>query len=251
MTKRPKQRRYEIKLSAPKAFGTLSEDAVHARILVARQIMQRTDSKVFELAMQMIAAWTYVEHQWAVVLTALLDAEWDVVAEMWISLRTANTREAVFRAAADSRMADRPKDLELFKAVLGLLPPVARRRNMYVHHLWGWSPELPDRLCLVPPDLSVRNLVKRMHEVVKDRKFYEFFAEKNEEFKALDYAWDAVATLHGPQIQGIPTFDASDVKTDMFAAYRAADLVQAIGSIVSQGSQADESRQWLSGQLSR
>lgn len=237
----PKQTSYKIPLGSPTDFGALGVEAANARILVGAPILSKAGASVSSLAMQVVSTWTYVEHEWASVLTALLQAEWSVVAEMWISLRTANTREAVFQGAAKLRMKE---DLPLLTAIQAVVRPVGERRNKYVHHLWGWSPEFPDRLCLVPPQVSLRSLANRVHQVADDEELYRLLGATN--FKAITYAWQSSGVLQGDQIMTVPTFTAYDVALDLAGAHKASNLVHNLSIVAAQGTpEADAARRWL------
>jgi hypothetical protein len=73
--------------------------------------------------METISNWSYVDLEMSRIMTKLLKADFEAVAEMIISLTSADARRAVIRAAAAVALTE--DDLRLYDATLKVIQTIA------------------------------------------------------------------------------------------------------------------------------
>jgi hypothetical protein len=93
--------------------------------------------------------WAYNEAILDGLLANFLEADFKVVRAMTKALTGAEGKRAAITAAG--RLSLSEDDFSLFEAVMKVVRPSRQRRNDFVHHLWGVSPDIPGALLLLDP----------------------------------------------------------------------------------------------------
>jgi hypothetical protein len=107
-----------------------------------------TRPKILQWIGTCAARWSFVEHQQAILLGFLMEANTDVAVSVFASLRTAPVRRSALQAAAQVRLD--AKSLELFEAILSVLRKVEGHRNDIVHGHWGVVDAIADGAIWIP-----------------------------------------------------------------------------------------------------
>ena len=91
-------------------------------------------------------------------VTRFIRADFEVVTAIFEALAGANARRDAFLAAAQEALST--EDFNILQAVMTVIAPSRKRRNIFVHHIWGSAPELPDAILLAPPPVVTRYLLE-------------------------------------------------------------------------------------------
>jgi hypothetical protein len=78
-----------------------------------------------------------------------LQADFKVVRGMLQALTGAGGKRAAMDAAAKAALS--AEDYPFYEALMKAIRSSRNRRNDFVHHLWGYSPDIPDALLLLDP----------------------------------------------------------------------------------------------------
>lgn len=105
---------------------------------------------LWRLIMFTVNSWSHIDALMAEMLGKFLKADHQTVFAMYSALSSGEAKRAAFLGAAKSAA---PDDFNLIEAAVGAMRASRHRRNAYAHHLWGYSPELPDALLLFDPDV--------------------------------------------------------------------------------------------------
>lgn len=95
-----------------------------------------------------ISTWSKIDSKLAGMLSGFLEADYTVAFAMYEAFSSADARRAALLAAAKVRSHD---NYVLINATLNVIKSSQRKRNQFAHHIWGHSPELPDKLLLMDP----------------------------------------------------------------------------------------------------
>ena len=101
------------------------------------------------LIAQIIARWADIEANVASILAFVLHAEAGPTVAMIQAVRSATAQMDMIEAAGAAKLQD--PELEVFEAVLRLARRAASKRNNVAHHIWAYSPDLPEALLLIEP----------------------------------------------------------------------------------------------------
>lgn len=107
--------------------------------------------------MKVVGLWSWTDAILLQTVTKFLRADFEVINAIFESLSGTRARQDAFLAAANEAL---PKDdVNILQAVLAAQKPSRDRRNKFVHHLWGRTPELPNRALLGPPGVVTKPLL--------------------------------------------------------------------------------------------
>ena len=108
------------------------------------------------LVMQTVSIWSMIDALLIQTVARFLKADFEVVTAIFEALAGANARREAYLAAAQEALST--EDFNIVRAVMIVIGPSRKRRNMFVHHIWGSAPELPDAILLAPPPVVTRYL---------------------------------------------------------------------------------------------
>jgi hypothetical protein len=109
--------------------------------------------KLAILVSSVVETWAMIDADLVRLLRAFLKADFIVTAAMLQALTGADGKRAAINAAAQEALPE--EDLKLYRAVMKFIAPSRNRRNEFVHHIWGYSPELRGALLLQDPRYAV------------------------------------------------------------------------------------------------
>lgn len=102
------------------------------------------------LVMQVISIWSYIENDYARIASQCLKADFEIVTSMLNSITGSEGRKAAISTAV--RESHTKDEFILFQAIEDIIRPSRKKRNEFAHHVWAIAPEIPDTLCLIPPN---------------------------------------------------------------------------------------------------
>ncbi|MFC3642503.1 hypothetical protein [Aquibium oceanicum] len=111
------------------------------------------------LAMESIATWSNVENFLLGLYLELLGGASDRAAIAYLAIETQSAKTQAIRAVAQSVLNE--DHFELLAAILKVAKTAQKSRDKLAHHIWGFSPNLPDALLLVDPRALARRLDPR------------------------------------------------------------------------------------------
>ena len=114
-----------------------------------------------------VSMWAHIDSLYAHMLCGFLKADFATVAAMYSSISSGEARKAALLAAADSVNPDSQK---LISACMAAMRASRNRRNDFAHHIWAYSPELPDSLILIDPAALVESDAE-LRQFMADGKF--------------------------------------------------------------------------------
>lgn len=101
-----------------------------------------------------IAEWSNVEGMLGILLSFLLHAKAKTAMRMYTALENRAAQLRMLESAADFELGGDHRDL--FHVLMEKYArPLMRTRDKLAHWSWGYSPELPDDLLLMEPDVSL------------------------------------------------------------------------------------------------
>ena len=100
---------------------------------------------------QCVTQWSFVEHQMAILLGILMDAQTEAAMALFTSLRTGPVKRDALKSVAQAVLS--PKDITLLKAILEVEHKFESHRNDVVHGHWGVHEKIADGLLWVPSNL--------------------------------------------------------------------------------------------------
>lgn len=118
-------------------------------------------------------AWSRIDGLLAEMLSGFLRADFASVAAMYSAIVSVEARRAALLAAA--KIAN-PQALDLISATLNSIKSSYKRRNEFSHHIWGYSPDLPDSILLIDPAVLIEQSAA-VHQFVADGKFVPTFVK--------------------------------------------------------------------------
>jgi hypothetical protein len=105
--------------------------------------------KLAPLLAEIIARWADIEANTGTILSYILRAEAAPSAAMLYAVRSSSAQMDMILAAGWAKLFD--PELEIFEAVIQIARAAARKRNAIAHHVWGYTPRLPEALLLLEP----------------------------------------------------------------------------------------------------
>lgn len=158
------------------------------------------------LAAEAIGTWSTVDAELAKLLGAMLDTAWRPANAMFAELSSSTAQTAAIRGVAKEQFKRRPREAEVFEAIMLAVASGWKRRNPLAHHLWAYSDDLEDALLLIDPRDDVRL------EIARD--------EAN---RAAIRAWRSVRKRKRPPA---PEFKEPRPPLDRVMVYREADFLE-------------------------
>ena len=125
------------------------------------------------LAMEGIASWSNVENFLLGLYLELLGGAGERAAIAYLAIETQSAKTQAIRAVAQNVLDG--KHFSLLAAVLAVAKTAQKSRDKLAHHIWGYSPDLPDALLLIDPkSMARRQEPREMREdvmVYRERDF--------------------------------------------------------------------------------
>lgn len=126
---------------------------------------------------RVIASWAMTEMQQARLLALFLKSEMKVGVSMFLGVISAEAKKAMLDEAAKASLNS--TDYDLYALVNRAIAPVRRRRNEYVHGVWGNSADLPNYLLWLPPEeFLLRDTAMHEARLRGDREALKALAEQ-------------------------------------------------------------------------
>ncbi len=131
----------------------LSRVAPEAGVMIGnagdRPLSRHPDLAV--LAMEALASWSNVEAFLLRLFVELFGGQGALAADVFLSLQTQSAKSAAIETAAARVLENRPEELRVLRAILGIAKTNEKERNKLAHWTWGESKQIPDALLLVDP----------------------------------------------------------------------------------------------------
>lgn len=125
------------------------------------------------MAMEGIASWSNVENFLLGLYLELLGGAGERAAIAYLAIETQSAKTQAIRAVAQATLE--AKHFNLLVAVLAVAKTAQKSRDKLAHHIWGYSPELPDALLLIDPKSLARRAKPRdMSEDVMVYREHDF-----------------------------------------------------------------------------
>jgi hypothetical protein len=102
--------------------------------------------------MLVITEWSYIDHYLGTLLADMMHAGIPEALAIYQSIWSPDGRRKALTNVAETALA--ADGFSLFRAVMHGLTPSRDDRHRFAHHLWGYSPDLPDALLLAPSRLG-------------------------------------------------------------------------------------------------
>lgn len=94
-----------------------------------------------------VTSWSYVEHQMAVLLGVLINAENEASIAAFSAIKNSNQQRSALEAAAKKLLSEAERDL--LKRILLKIQLTSEKRNTIAHGLWGVVGGVEDRAVLI------------------------------------------------------------------------------------------------------
>jgi hypothetical protein len=176
--------------------------------------------------MQVIAIWAHIEGNLASMLTNCLRSDIATGAAMYQALISADAKRAALNAVAQSYLSE--SDFRIFQAVMKVVKPSRDRRNDFAHHIWAFSPEVPDALLLMHPSVVLNHNVS-WRQFIEDYKTPIAVEEGKVRYVR---PMPAKTSLDPTKIQ---VFRDADFQRDLVAAEAADDYVMLLWELTRRG----------------
>jgi len=98
---------------------------------------------------QVVNTWAVCEHILSHLISRFVKGDFEIVTAMFHALSSSEARRDALFAAAQKALSR--EDFNLIRATMRAAKPTRDQRNCFVHHIWGYSPEIPDAMVLADP----------------------------------------------------------------------------------------------------
>lgn len=151
---------------APQPLSIVKPDA---NVIIAPDAL-RMHAWLGMLAAEAIGTWSTVDAQLTKLLGTMLGAAWRPANAMFAELSSSTAQTAAIKGVAREHFKDRPREAEVFTAIMTAVASGWKRRNPLAHHLWGYSDDLDDALLLLDPRDDARFAIELSEAISANQK---------------------------------------------------------------------------------